>query len=316
LSPAVPPPGPVEEVRQGDLEAREAEAETRLEKAPRNDALPLEDDGPELSQEQTNGECRGTEKRRTAEGPAQGLGQVAVPDGIGGADVDRPGNIAAADEEKNGRGQIIDMNPGKPLTAVAQRPPEPEFIEWNHLAEGSPRLSEDQSESGQDDAVSVLGRLEGRLFPTPGDLGQEVVAGGPFFVQLFVVAEAIIADGRGAQEDGRRPGPAGEGGNDIRRRFGPAFHDLPLAARSPFPENRSPGQVDNGIARGHGVLPKPGSSRIALKKGQPLDRFSGRGTAPAEDDDLVPSFGEDPGESRPDESRPARQENIQVVRSS
>ena len=78
-------------------------------------------------------------------------------------------------------------------------------------------------------------RGQGGGLPLAADLRQEVVAGRAVFVEQFVSAVSIKADGRGGHQGGRRPGEFGQSVAQQGRSPNTAVTDPGLLRRRPTP---------------------------------------------------------------------------------
>ena len=72
---------------------------------------------------------------------SEGLGQVLVSDRIGSTEVHWTGNFGMFYEERKGLGQILDVNPRKPLFAATDGSTDKLLEERNHLPQGSSLFS-------------------------------------------------------------------------------------------------------------------------------------------------------------------------------
>lgn len=88
------------------------------EELPRNDSLPLQDNGTKLTQGELDHKPGGSKKRRPVEGSSEDLCQFPVPDWIGRTHVHGTRNLRMLQQKNESLCKVLDVDPGKPLTAA------------------------------------------------------------------------------------------------------------------------------------------------------------------------------------------------------
>ena len=106
---------------QGGVDRGVAKDKAVVLQALRQGSLAAQQDLAELAQHKAHQGGGRREKRRPPQAASKRAGQLAVGDGLRCAEIKRAPGLGVADQKIDGRDQIVQVNPGEPLTAAAQR---------------------------------------------------------------------------------------------------------------------------------------------------------------------------------------------------
>ena len=168
----------------------------------------------------------------------------------------------------NRAGGVVDRDPTPNLLAAAEPAGEPEAKQGQHLPQCAAAGAEDDPEAEVHHAhAGSAGRL-GCFLPLARHVRQEPLAGQLLLGEPFGPPVAVVAHGRGASEDLRRPLEAGDRpGEQARRDHAAVAYPLPPLGRPPARGNALAPQVD------HRVGPFQVGRIEAAGVGVPLDRL-------------------------------------------
>ena len=119
-------------------------------------------------------------------------------DGIHGTD-----ECGGRECELNDAHEVVERDPTHVLIAAADDAAEAEAEGREHLCQAAAVFAEDETDAEIDDANVGVARGSSGGFPLLADFGQKAATVGRGFIEQFSAAVAVVADGRGADEDGR-----------------------------------------------------------------------------------------------------------------
>ena len=103
-------------------------------------------------------------------------------------------------QEDEGLCQVLDVNPGEPLAAVANGSSDEFLEEGDHLTEGPSLLTEDDAEPGDDNPGAFIPGFQSLSFPFNGKPREKIIARRSFLGKFFIPVKTIVTHGRGAEE--------------------------------------------------------------------------------------------------------------------
>ena len=125
------------------------------------------------------------------QGGGQRAREFSVRDGVRRHGVERAAQILFLEQMNEETANIIDVHPGHPLSARAERPAETEPEERSNLIHRASTSRDDKSNAQECDANAIPLRSFSSLLPFPGDICQKTAAAGGGFGTQIVAAVAI-----------------------------------------------------------------------------------------------------------------------------
>src|SRR5579883_1912569 len=225
-----------------------------------------------LAKQEFGGESGDREDGGAVELGSQRRGELGIGDRPEADHIDGPLYQIVFQDVEDGADPVLDVDPAHPLAAGAEDAAEAH-------AEGREHFLERAALGAEDDTGAELhgtnAGIEGWLvggFPFAADAGQEAGAGGACFIQDFVRAIAVEADGGGGDEHGRRLGGAGERLGEKARAGYAALADFGLAGLGPAGGHALAGEVNNRVETGDRFW-------VDGAAGDPVNLVVGRGRA-------------------------------------
>ncbi len=168
------------------------EAEACVECGGGDETLAVEEHFGHAAGEETEGEGWDWEDGGAVDGGGEGGGELGVGDGTGGGGVDGAveGGVFGGEEEEPG--EVVDVDPWGPLTAVAETTAEGEAEDRGEDGGGTAVGAEDHA-GAEGDCAGDGGGLSGGGFPAAADLGEEAVAVRRGFGERGVALVAVEA---------------------------------------------------------------------------------------------------------------------------
>ena len=182
-----------EEVGERGREVGELEAKAVVESGGGEDAFAVEEFVGEAAERGAEKKCGDAEEGGTAEGVGEGVGEVGVACGPRRGAVERAAEVEVFDGEEGELGEVVEVNPGHPLAAVAERAAEAEFENGGHRRERAAVFAEDEGGAEQDGA-DAFGALRFG-FPRLYGFGEEAATGGRGFKEFLVAVIAVETNG-------------------------------------------------------------------------------------------------------------------------
>lgn len=142
-----------------------------------------------------------SENRGASEGFCEGVGELGVADGPRCRAVEGAVDLKIFDGKQSEASEVVEMNPGHPLAAIAERTTEGEFEDGSECTEGSAVVSEDDR-GAEGDAADVF-REKRFGFPSLGCFCEKTLAAGSGFTEFLIAPVPIKPDGGAAEEDFR-----------------------------------------------------------------------------------------------------------------
>ena len=235
----------IEDRGEGFREFGVQEAEAGVEGGGGDEPLAVEEHFGHAAGEETEGEGGDWEDGGAVDGGGEGGGELGVGDCAGGGGVDGAveGGVFCGEEEEPG--EVVDVDPWGPLTAVAETAAEGETEDGGEDGGGTAVGAEDHA-GAEGDGAGDGGGLSGGGFPAAADLGEEAFAVRGGFGERGVALVAVEAGAGGGDEDGGAAvvlDGSGEGGGV----GGSGVADAVFAGRGPDAHEGFAGEVDDGV---------------------------------------------------------------------
>ena len=236
--------------------------------------------------------------RRAAHRFRHGAGEIGVAHRLRAHGVERPAHGVLVFEEMHDQPRhVLDVDQAHPLfprtEPPAQRQPERSPQEWKCPAV----RTHHEAQSHQRDAHADALRAQRRAFPVARDPGEKSAAGRAGFVESFVGAVAVDANGGSVHEQARRARRLAHGVDEQFRRAHAAFAHTPLFAVGPAAHDGFAREVDQRVEAAE-IGRRAGSQRARFDASR--DGFlRGAGERHA----IVGTFVEAADEMPPDETR-------------
>jgi len=164
-----------------------------------DDAFAVEEFVREVTESEAEEGSGHSKKCGASEGFCEGLGELGVADGPRCGAVEGAMDLKIFDGKQSEASEVVEMNPGHPLAAIAERATEGEFEDGSEWAEGAAVVSEDDG-CAEGDAANIFGE-SGFGFPSLGCFCEKALANGGGFAELFIATIPIKPDGGAAEED-------------------------------------------------------------------------------------------------------------------
>jgi hypothetical protein len=302
----------IQNLIKGGLNVRKGMDKTSFPQDPGHDLLTVEQQLRAVSQhcsDQAGWHRR--QEGRPVDGSGQGPGHFSVGDRVGRSAVHRPAYFIVAEEKGKNGGQIMDMDPGKPLITGTERAAKSQFEHRNHFCKRTAVRTEHDPESAADHPGTGGGTFFRLLFPFSGKSGKEINAGRRMLIKLFIPPVSVIPYRRSAYQDGSRGFPPGKGFGNICGGADAALSEPTPVFFRPGTEQGGAGQIDYRIMSGSDDLPFSGLYRISLKI-----RKSGQGGFPGgsgKDGQAMAGIQQAFHKVRADEPCPAGDKNLHGV---
>lgn len=141
-----------DDIVQRFFDSRILKLKSCVKQAAGNHALAFEQDRTEFTENQSDHKAWCGQNGWTVQYFADGLPKVPVADRPGRAQIERAGYFFMFQQENNCFREILNMDPGKPLTSTSQRTTQKEFKKGNHLPQRSSVWTQHNTEAGDDNA--------------------------------------------------------------------------------------------------------------------------------------------------------------------
>lgn len=168
------------------------EAEAGVEGGFGDEPLAVEEHIGHAAGEETEGEGGDREDGGAVDGGGEGGGELGVGDCAGGGGVDGAVERGVFCGEEEETGEVVDVDPWGPLTAVAETTAEGETEDGGEDGGGTAVGAEDHA-GAERDGAGDWGGLSGGGFPAEADLGEEALAVGCGFGEEGVALIAVDA---------------------------------------------------------------------------------------------------------------------------
>src|SRR5438132_6240447 len=222
-------------------------------------------------------------------------GNIPLPPDIGRDRVHRAAYPRILERQPVEANDVVDVNPGKPLPAVAQRTAEKESKWQGQQAKGERLAAEHHRGADSGDADTERFRLLCLVFPLLAEPGEKGIAGMALLRDDLLAAVPVVVDARGSDEHrwptivGRPPERLHQGG----RRGQPAREEFRHPLPRPWPAaDTGTGEVDNTLRSRE--FPHPVAVRAARVPGNVANtlRWLLHYQVPAENDHVMAVAGQ------------------------
>ena len=180
-------------------------------------------------------EYRQAEHGRAAERRVQRLGELGVRHRMRRGQVQRARDVRPVEQEAHRPDLVGERDPAHVLAAGPERYAESELEDGHQPAQRAAACGKDEAGAQVRGPDPRGPRRVCRLLPVPDEVGQESRARRRGLVRLTAVGVPVPADGRSAQQRGRRLVQPGQPGGERPGAANPAVPDLRFARGRPAP---------------------------------------------------------------------------------